>query len=224
MSEDGNFGCYQVSLSECPEKGDSTIFNTVMGALHELNRVDEEAKRLADNAWFSKDGKLERLAPLQEKVVEEVARQQKKIAGFEADLAVAEDRLLLPPAIEPSDAVSVSNDRERREWFASLSANERTTIEAEMRNGAHDDLVVALARGPTPVAARGLGREIWRARVQQKRQSEVRALAARRQAIAWAGMSLQTINKYAAVNPWSNRPAETPVDKMNRGRPSQPSA
>ena len=217
-NEHSNFECYDTNLGTCPEEGDSPIFNTVMSAAHELRLLDQEARGLAANESLSREGKLRRLAPLQKNAADEAVCQEARIAEYSTELKRAEDRLFSPPAIESTNAVMAHDDGERRRWFEKLSDVERFALAEEMRRGDHVDIVMALGRSPTPGPGRALGLEIWRDRMKRDRGPEVQALAARQRALEWGQAALTAIARYAAVTPWSTKPAETAIDKMIRGR------
>lgn len=56
------------------------------------------------------------------------------------------------PAIKESDSVSELRDQELRRFWRSLDAEERANLHTDMELGKHQDLAIALLRGPAVVA------------------------------------------------------------------------
>lgn len=55
------------------------------------------------------------------------------------------------PPLEPSDAAGALADRELRDYWRSLSTDERQELHVAMSQGEHPDLAIALLRGPAVI-------------------------------------------------------------------------
>lgn len=212
-------GNYQWFPGDCPES-DGAFKSAGMAVVHALHDLHGNAERLAREKFASAEGAVKMLAPFQEKVVAEAARQRRLVSIAAAELKTAEDDLFSPPALEPGDAAGASDDMQRRIWYDSLSVNQRDEFEAQARAGKHPDIVRALARSPVPGRGRAFGVAAYRAEIETKKAARVRALETRRRALAWAEGVLSVAPRVAQSAPSSQTPVESPVERMTRARAS----
>jgi hypothetical protein len=202
---------------DCPE-ADGPIRYAGWAVVRALHGLHGHAAELAAEKHLSAEGAAEMLAPMQEKVIAEAARQRRVAAAAAAELNAAEDRLFSPPQLDSTDAAGASNDVERRAWFEGLNANQRDEFEAQVREGEHPGYAESLARSPNPGRARAFGLACYRAEVETKKGDRVRALEARRRSLAWLEGVLNVAPRCAQSNPWSQKPVESPIEKLTRAR------
>jgi hypothetical protein len=212
-------GNYQWAAGTCPES-DGAFKNAGMAVVRALDDLHSNAERLAKEKFVSAEGAAQMLAPYQERVVAEAARQRRLVSIAAAELKTAEDELFSPPALEPGDAAGASDDMQRRIWYDSLNANQRDEFEAQAKAGKHPEIVLALARSPVPGRGRAFGLTSYRAEIETKKAARVRALETRRRALAWAEGVLSVAPRVAQSAPSSERPVESPIERMTRARAS----
>jgi hypothetical protein len=204
---------------DCPEADGPIKYAgwAVVRALHGLHGYTAE---LAANKFVTAEGAAGMLAPMQEKVIAEAARQRRVAAAAAAELKASEDRLFLPPALDPGDVAGTSRDERRQVWFEGLNSNQRDEFEAQVRAGEHPGYAESLARSPNPGRARAFGLDCYRTEVETKKGDRVRALEARRRSLAWLDGVLNVAPRVAQSNPWSDKPVESPIERMTRARRS----
>jgi hypothetical protein len=203
-----------------PPESDGPVRSAGLAVVRALHDLHDHAAKMAADGYLTAEGAAEILAPLQEKVVAEAARQRRVVAAAAVELNAAEDRLFAPPPLEPGDAAGASDDTARRAWYESLDANQRAEFEAEVAEGKHPELVRALARSPVPGRARAFGIAAWHAQVEREKPGPVHYLERRRRGVAWAEGVLRVAPRAAQSNPWSQTPIESPIERMTRARSS----
>ena len=208
---------YRWTAGDCPEYA-GAFKNAGQAVIDVLTDLHNHTAQFAESKFLSAEGAAKMLAPHQERVVAEAARQKRVVAAAAAELDAAEHRLFLPPALEPGDAVGASNDTQIRWWFDTLSSNELSTVTAEVQKGEHRDLVLALARSPVPGKAKAFGQTYWRGIVEKESGHKVREFDARRRAKAWAEGVLNVAPRVALNKPWSDKPVEGPLERLTRAR------
>jgi hypothetical protein len=212
------FDIYRWSPGDCPEEV-GPVRNAGMAVIRALNALDDQARKLDAEKYVSADGATKMLAPFREKVVEEVAQQQKMLPMWTGQLNAAEVHLFSPPHLDPTDAVGRSEDERRQAWYEKeLSDATRAEFEAQAREGKHPDVVQSLARSPVPGRALTFGASVYRAQFSTKNPGLVSALETRRRNLAWLEGVLNVVPRVVRSDPWSDKPVESPLEKMNRSR------
>jgi hypothetical protein len=210
MSDLVYHGSYEWFPGDCPEQ-DGAFKNAGMAVVHALHELHSNAERLAREKFASAEGAARMLAPFQEKVVAEAARQRRLVSAAAAELNAAEGELFSPGEPDPYD-------ERRQKWYDGLDATVRDEFEAQARDGKHPDIVLALARSPVPGRALAFGKACYRAEVETKKAARVRALETRRRALAWAEGVLNVAPRVAQSDPSSQTPVESPIERMTRAR------
>lgn len=200
-----------------PDPGESPANNAVAFANRALRELHQRARELQANQFVTPEGRAKELLPLQAKVKATINESRSIAARAVAQQKVDEERLWAPPALDPTHASAAINDERICRWFDALTPDQTAVIEAEMAKGEHQDWVLALARCPTPGKAKSVGQTHWRAAVEREHGPKVRALAAQRRVVEWAGVSLNMMARVAATDPWAGRSPETAVQKLTRG-------
>jgi hypothetical protein len=203
-----------------PPESDGPVRSAGLAVVRALHDLHDQAAKMAAEKYLTAEAAAAMLAPLQEKVVAEAARQRRVVAAAAVELNAAEDRLFSPPALDPTDAVGRSEDEQRQAWYDALNANQRVEFEAEVAEGKHPELVRSLARSPVPGRARAFGIAAWRAQVEREKPGPVHYLERRRRGVAWAEGVLRVAPRAAQSNPWSQTPIESPIERMTRVRSS----
>ena len=208
---------YRWTAGDCPEYT-GAVKDAGMAVVQALNDLHGHTAKFAESKFLSAEGAARLLAPHQEKVVAEAARQKRAVAAAAAELDAAEQRLFSPPALEPGDDVGGRSDERIYNWFNNLSPNELSTVTAEVQKGEHGDLVLALARSPVPGKAKAFGQTYWRGIVEKESGHKVREFETRRRAKAWAEGVLNVAPRVALSKPWSDKPVEGPLARLTRAR------
>jgi hypothetical protein len=209
---------FQFESGAGPDPGsESPASDAVAFANRALRELHQRAKELQANAYVTPEGRAKELLPLQAKVKATITRSREIAARAVAQQRVDEERLWAATPLDPTDAVGASNDAEARRWFDTLNADQVAVITAAVQRGEHQELVLALARSPTPGRGKSFGQTHWRASVEQKNGPKVRALAAQRRVAEWSVVSLNAMARVAATDPWAGRSPETAVQKLTRG-------
>ena len=121
---------------------------------HALNGLDGmlmTIEAVKADPELSELGRTRKIEPKQAEVVEVIANRWDAIAAEERKLHNREEAMFAPPKLDPSHSAMAIEEREIRDWWRSLSLEDRTKMlgQIESRPG-HERLMIALLRSPIP--------------------------------------------------------------------------
>lgn len=129
----------------------SEVAHLAAKAIRAISDRDSRVKKIANDVRLSDAAKKAD----SEKIVDEV---EAKVEGMMAEAKKVIDEfekfrssVFAVPALEPTNAVEAINDREVRDFFNTLSTEQRLTHFNEMQAGQHERVLLALMRSPLPL-------------------------------------------------------------------------
>ena len=149
---------------------DDGVLGTLPRTFFEL-ALDATAGFVARNAAIVGDatlstvGKEQKLDPERQKLVEQLAASAASLDEEVAHANRLEAKLTAVPMLDPTHSVMAAEDRERRDWWRSQSAQDRAALLKQIDDdpAGNEPLMAALLRSPVPMLdhEKAFVRTIW---------------------------------------------------------------
>jgi hypothetical protein len=177
-----------------PMAGVTECEGAVTSCVSTLKTFIEKNVAVAADATLSPMGKRAKQIPLAQAAIKAVWRQSDALATFGGKTLARLTALYSPPAIAPGNATQALLDREVREWFRGLSADERGKVLPKLLAGALPQVALALMRSPIPLDSdEQMIANAWKASVRAENEGEVVDLEMLDRVTAWADLLVERI-------------------------------
>lgn len=119
-----------------------------------VDQAIEQLKKLGADPTLSTLGIEQKAEPVKADVVSRVAAAAGQVRLFENGITNMELQLYAVPEIDPGNSVAAIEDREVRDWWRSMSLQDRQKMlgQVQSESAQHERLMIALMRAPTPLA------------------------------------------------------------------------
>lgn len=136
----------------------------VNDVLYRVHRVDDEARKVADDKDLTRGAKATRLTAVLAPALDAANKALVTIEQRRAERAATTAALYAPPPAE--DQSQVALDIETRAAYLALKEHERRELDANMARGEADRTLQALMRAPIPRVIPPVVHETWKRRVE----------------------------------------------------------
>lgn len=159
----------------------------VVSAVQTLQDYVKTALAVRDDPTLSDVGKEQKLAPQVTKAAQALHKIADTVLTKGAAAMSKRTSLLTVPPVEPGNAAQQLADRECREWFRGLSAEDRAEVMPKLMSGKLPAVAKALARSPIPLNIEEEKIELaWRESVMASDPGTFADLAQEEEAADWA--------------------------------------
>lgn len=173
-------------------EADSQPRRSFIAALDAANSFAEAKNRIMNDGYLSSTGKAAKLAPLADALWQRIFVSLEAINNERLHLGGREAKLYEIPKI--STPYEISMDRERRDFFRTLSSRDKSQVIGQMKSGGdHAEMICSLLRSPVPIGLDMYGRlveEIHHQNCQSANPDEWESIKSGRQQVesAWRGL------------------------------------
>lgn len=147
---------------------------------------------------LSSAGREHKSQPIKQEIIGRVAASWSQVESYENHIDNREAALLALPVLDPTAAAVAIEDREIRDWWRALPAEERVRALAKIGDEPeeHQRLAIALLRSPIPLASLDgevkFVREVWNAGRRAGNPSEAAAIGEGREGVEYAKRLIAT--------------------------------
>lgn len=139
-----------LAIGKAPHDPAGSANSTVQTALRAVLKFEEAVAKAKHDKDLTAVGRANRLKPDQEAVLQTLDLKSLVVRKRLAELAANEAAMLAPPELAPDDASAALVDREVRERFATVVGDAKLRLWAELGEGKHPRVLMALLRDPMP--------------------------------------------------------------------------
>jgi len=160
-----------------------------------LGELGDKQSAIHRNETLSDIGRSRQLEPLRTDFIRRLAAVSSQMDGYAESLDKREATLTRVPSLDPTHSAMAIEDREVRDWWRSLSMDDRTKLLSRIDNEpGHDRLMIALMRAPVAQMQLdhevALVRSVWNRTKRLDNPVEAEAVDSGRAALDWGRRGL----------------------------------